>query len=233
MVLDFFSHHRVLRTYETNLIQICNFLKRNHNVEFILGQDLGVNAHGREILGKFDPYPPRIHISLGMGYNSPRWRFTLAHEIGHLLLHRQIDISNLFDRAETGETIGWNNVDSSEKNIRIIEWQANSFASSLIMPTELLYYLVILCLKELGVNNYSHGIIYLDDQPCNKRSYYHILSRLNKEFNASFQSLSYRLAQLRLVNDRRGCTHIRDIINNLPLVNASKSECSFGPTANS
>lgn len=59
-------------------------------------------------------------------YNgSPRDRFTVAHEIGHLLLHNDINIS--FAR-------GQEEIPTYENP----EWQANTFAAELLVPTHLI-----------------------------------------------------------------------------------------------
>jgi len=54
-----------------------------------------------------------------------RRRFTIAHEIGHLVLHE--DIFTVYQRCEGKQLEKW-------KSIDIVEWQANQFAAALLMP---------------------------------------------------------------------------------------------------
>lgn len=56
--------------------------------------------------------------------NDPRARFTLAHEIGHLVLHQ----NPIFARSSTQE---------STPTYCNSEWQANTFAAELLAPIEL------------------------------------------------------------------------------------------------
>lgn len=75
-----------------------------------------------------------------------RFRFTLAHEIGHWVLHRKyyfIDENqlNLFDELGENDFIKCLNrnendmiTNQNKTNIDWLEWQADNFASSLLMP---------------------------------------------------------------------------------------------------
>jgi len=67
----------------------------------------------------------REDIYDGACNNNPRDRFTLAHELGHLLLHRDIAYAR---------------VDPNNPPViyRNSEWQADKFASYLLMPPRLL-----------------------------------------------------------------------------------------------
>lgn len=56
-----------------------------------------------------------------------RDRFTLAHELGHFLMHQPENISF----ARTG-------IDNKIEAYRDPEWQANTFAAELLMPYELI-----------------------------------------------------------------------------------------------
>jgi Zn-dependent peptidase ImmA (M78 family) len=67
-----------------------------------------------------------------------RYRFTLAHEVGHWALHR----SYFFARAQQAGLFG----DPEEPSIvcrdgdsQPIEWQANAFAAHLLMPRQMVY----------------------------------------------------------------------------------------------
>ena len=62
-----------------------------------------------------------------------RYRFTLAHEVGHLQMHL-----GLFTKVGIGRVQDWIAFwnDLSEKSRRYLEWQANAFAGLVLVPGE-------------------------------------------------------------------------------------------------
>lgn len=85
-----------------------------------------LNSDGRIIFGKKHTI---IEISEDIEFAQKK-RFTLAHEIGHLVLHKGIDIHN-----DNDSTTSWfNNKEKQAKNGRI-EYEANQFASELLIPS--------------------------------------------------------------------------------------------------
>lgn len=56
---------------------------------------------------------------------TPRRRFTIAHEIGHLILHE--DTYEVYARCGSRQLVQWSDLDIAEK-------QANMFAAALLMP---------------------------------------------------------------------------------------------------
>ena len=83
------------------------------------------NSDGKIIRGKSKTL---IKINSNIPYPKKR-RFTIAHEIGHLILHEKLEIHN-----ENTNTLNWfkNTEDQAKKGIQ--EWEANDFASELLMP---------------------------------------------------------------------------------------------------
>lgn len=67
----------------------------------------------------------REEVYVGATRDSPRDRFTIAHELGHLILHGPESI--VFHRKENMESI---------KAYENPEWQANVFAAALLMPPD-------------------------------------------------------------------------------------------------
>ncbi|AZQ84151.1 ImmA/IrrE family metallo-endopeptidase [Colwellia sp. Arc7-635] len=131
-ILKYFGF-KVKNKNEILLSPICDYLSKFSNVEFIYDEDLGENVHGNKILGKLSIDSKAIFISNTLELNSPRWRFTLAHELGHFLLHRKLLLSKPNSYLVDSEnSISWENIEKSD-NSRL-EWQANSFASSLLLP---------------------------------------------------------------------------------------------------
>lgn len=119
----------------------------------------------------------RIVIAVNAEHHPHRQRFTIAHELGHYLLHREtssvfIDVTTVFFRDQR----------SSEGT----EWQeieANAFAAELLMPVAAL----TATLRE-HVGN--HLLDELDDA---------IIHRLAAQFGVSIQALTVRLVRLGLI----------------------------------
>jgi len=74
-----------------------------------------------------------IEINKDIQYE-PRQRFTLAHEIGHLVMHPGIDVHN-----DTEASTSWFNSKESQSKTGIVEYEANQFASELLIPSEIFY----------------------------------------------------------------------------------------------
>lgn len=90
-----------------------------------------INSDGRIIFGKKHTV---IEINQNIEFER-RKRFTLAHEIGHFVLHRGIDIHN-----DTEATTSWfNNKEKQAKN-GLVEYEANQFASELLIPSKLFFH---------------------------------------------------------------------------------------------
>ncbi|TYT27252.1 ImmA/IrrE family metallo-endopeptidase [Luteimonas viscosa] len=89
---------------------------------FSVGQydDMG-NDHGRTFPGQ-DHIQVRDDVYDNIRRNKGRDRFTLAHELGHLFLHNDPALARNIRRSVDIEPF------------RSSEWQANSFAGSLLMP---------------------------------------------------------------------------------------------------
>lgn len=84
----------------------------------------GIYISERLINGQADAYSAwskngRPYIILGVGKSSVRRNFDLAHELGHLLLHRYVDFEEI-----------------SKKELEEKEREANQFASFFLLPEE-------------------------------------------------------------------------------------------------
>ncbi len=108
-----------------------------------------------------DPGDPQVW---GIAYNgavSPeRQRFTIAHELGHFILHR--DRQQRFNCDKES-------VHSGHETMRLIEREADDFASNLLMPGDR-----------------------LREWISNRRIDLHVLSGIAKRFQVSFEALCIR-----------------------------------------
>jgi Zn-dependent peptidase ImmA (M78 family) len=159
------------------------------------------------ILGKIEFNPLRIIADTSL--EEHRYRFTLCHEIGHLVLHKNL-FSNTKDKEDYDYTLSLNG-NISDSNTRRIEIQANLFASYLLLPTENFQ---IEVMKFFILNKISKNHIYVDKQPVNRFLADNLISELSNKFNASRESVRLKLIDLKLLQDNTRFSY-RELISNL------------------
>lgn len=91
---------------------------------------LGAAVDKRELVGcdgrLFRSEGVALIVVDARAYESARWRFTIAHELGHLILHRNIDPLTLCSERDMNDYLGSGR-----------EPEANDFAAELLMPKAL------------------------------------------------------------------------------------------------
>ena len=134
----------------TPLMEIANFLNspaipENDRLTIIFNKELGTSNVGQKYLGRFHIKSRTIFIAPWLvvaDYNSdPRFCFTLAHEIGHYILHREVQLRgphNEFEKelSDSEDDLFLDRTAIKNSPRDWLEWQANCYASSLIMPKE-------------------------------------------------------------------------------------------------
>lgn len=153
------------------------------------------------ILGDISFSPNIIRIDSSQGLSSQMTRFTLAHEFGHLLLehnkymvHEVCHLDNV--DLESPVTLGL-------KDINRMEWQANYFASCLLLPKDHFTLEFLDIAERYDLHDRGHGFIYLDDQRCNIEIFHKISSSLMKTFDVSKSVVQIRLSKLGYLRDVR------------------------------
>ncbi|WP_312607873.1 ImmA/IrrE family metallo-endopeptidase [Agrobacterium pusense] len=159
---------------------------------------LRMDPDGTTILGSANFDKRSIQINAHRDPN--RERFTLAHEIGHFCLNHDrylrsetIVEQDLFADIEARDTF----------NYERLEFQANAFASSILLPSDVFRVAVDVGRNRLGIKDRGHGYIFVDDQACNFVPYDDLLSDLSQYFEASKQAIEIKLKKSGLLNDRR------------------------------
>jgi Zn-dependent peptidase ImmA (M78 family) len=119
-----------------------------------------------------------VHIKDGVviiGVNSlhhpNRQRFTIAHELGHLELHRDMITANV--HVDKGFPAALMRDSNSTTGTELIEIQANQFAAELLMPRKMIE--AVLEGKQIDID---------DEKP---------IEELAKKFRVSKQALEYRI----------------------------------------
>jgi hypothetical protein len=191
------------RKNRSPIYEVVRGLREQFNIRFYFDQDLGLGKSGKKILGRFDFRPRQIFVHKVLPWDSPRFRWTLCHEVGHLVLHRRLTASAISrDPAfvDTKEQLRFVRTGNrSEK--AWIEWQANQFAAALLLPRAILQPAVTIIHRQLGIPR--PGCIYLDDQHRNYRDYAETLRLLAERLNASKTMLRIRLLHLGTLVDAR------------------------------
>jgi Zn-dependent peptidase ImmA (M78 family) len=154
----------VKEKFPVSLEKICDAL----NIYVDLRDDLSKDVSGK-IFKENDCY--KIHINKSQP--STRVRFTVAHEIGHFIKHRDY----IDEHGEILERL--NHWTYSKKQIRQ-EKEANQFAAELLMP------------EEYFIEKYN----ILAKKTSNKRE--EILNNLAEYFWVSTQAVAYRIITLGL-----------------------------------
>lgn len=139
--------------------------------------------------------------------------FILCHEFGHYKLHQKLII----------DQFTYNNFTESKYNFKMgkhsltnpkhwIEWQANYFAVSMILPKTSLLAMLWQHQQRLGLNP---GKLYLDDQKDNYLNYQTLLYRLSEYFNVTRPNILYRLKELKHYENRSNLKNVREILEGM------------------
>ncbi len=165
------------------------------------------DVNGKQVLGFFVPEARKVVLNQGARDYEPRWLFTFAHELGHVVFHRDVDLARLsIDWFDTKEQVREENLMTTgiKSPKDWLEWQANRFASCLLMPKEPFIKQLCCVQEKLGYIRKKQGWIYLEDSPSNQRQYMQIIGPLEDTFGVSYTALECRLRQFGLLLDHRG-----------------------------
>jgi len=186
---------------KTQIEKTILFLKSEYKLNFDFDNQIEIK-NGKNILGYFDVANNIIKIDNRV-VNTDRFSFLLAHEIGHFILHRDLKINQqAYDNFQDSEYNYLSDKYLLNNYKNWIEWQANEFASSFIMPSNTFYNRLLHIQEYLGITR--RGYIYLDDQPINRRDFGDITKYLAEYFNTTYTSVIYKLESLDLITyDRK------------------------------
>jgi len=91
----------------------------------------------------------------------------------------------------------------SSLDIRRMEFQANYFASCLLLPRSTFVSTFYAAARQYGVQDRGFGKLYVDEQDCNQQSYYLVTSQLSSMYKVSRKVVEMRLKNLELMVDVR------------------------------
>lgn len=161
----------ILDNFNANTIPVeIEKIVKEHKIE-IINDNLGEGVTG---LLAIEADKIIIGVDKSQNNSKSRKRFTIAHEFGHYILHR--NHSNLF--IDSNFKIMFRDLTSS-KGVDINEIQANAFAAAILMPRKLL----VNKIKELDLD--------LSDDKS--------IKKIAEDFEVSLTAMSYRISNLGLI----------------------------------
>lgn len=191
-----------LNEYDRSILENASYLDLNKLKEY-LNEKYGLTVEyvnlldhdNSKLLGYFDTEKNKILIDYSV-LGSERYPFTLAHEIGHFVLHKDLKMNQtVYNNFKDSSHNIFTQKNSLENDKNWIEWQANYFASSILMPHISLVAQLIGIQRQMGVSR-NQGTIYLDHQEQNRKDFYTYLDYLSEHFKVSKLSIEYRLKNL-------------------------------------
>lgn len=146
----------------------------------------------------FDPVEICLYDDSG---NYARTRFTLAHELGHLLLKHDLFMQGEITRESDLQCEAYR--DLHFVDLRRMEWQANFFASCVLLPLGEFVARFFQAVEIWNLRDRGYGLLYVDDQPVNQAAFMAVTSFLSNSFDVSRQAALIRLKELGYLNDAR------------------------------
>ena len=145
------------------------------------------------ILGRTDFKNKTIILNSRLKCDEHRYRFTIAHEIGHFILHKHLH--STFEETNCSQ-----NILAKERlsNNDIMEYQANVFAEHLLLPLNELKVAFAKFMLQEGITKLP---IYIDNQQCNISLGYKACSYIGDKFNVSKQMAKIALKHNNLLKD--------------------------------
>jgi Zn-dependent peptidase ImmA (M78 family) len=153
------------------------------------------------VLGRIVFEPLEIQVFAQAVPNKGRERFTLAHELAHHLLRHAQYMSREYCDENDFVLRRWGMGDGTD--IARMEFQANYFAASLLMPRTNFVEDFRRIVRSLDISDRGFGALYLDDQPCNLESYKLVTSQLMRSYGVSRTAATIRLESVGLLRDAR------------------------------
>lgn len=144
-------------------------------------------------LGRLLCRSKEIQLFTQDGASPGRNRFTLAHELGHHLLgHGRFMLSECCDESDFRGRVD----PGAPSEVARMEFQANYFASCLLMPRKSLLAALPGIVGRLGIRDRGFGILYVDDQACNQAALGSVCRMLGTAYGVSRTAVELRLLDL-------------------------------------
>ena len=87
------------------------------------------------------------------------------------------------------------------KDVMRMEWQANQFASCLLLPKEEFIHTFSSVALKNDLSDRGFGVLYLDNQRCNQDAYYRVTTPFMNRYKVSRKVVKIRLKKLGFINE--------------------------------
>lgn len=179
--------------YHLNILRLCERISELYDADFDFDQI--PSSFTETTIGLIQYNPLKISVNPKIGKASARWRFTVVHEIGHLILHSHI-LKDYFASNADSEQLQIMSAGISREIIKRMEIQANVFASRVIMPPLYFEKVVLNYFKRESINK---PFLYWDNQKENWALVMTLLGELETIFGVSKEAAKIKLKSLGLL----------------------------------
>ncbi len=166
---------------------ICNYLEEKYNIT-ICYSDIPANTLEHKIIGLIDYKNSIITISHDLKQSPERLKFTLTHELSHLILHEPF-----LRMINQNENSDFSIFSITQKESSRIETQANKLTSFLLLPESTFNIALNKISRDKQLNGNRGYYIYLDEQACNINQYRSVVDTLHNIFKVSNEMIKNRL----------------------------------------
>lgn len=175
---------------------------------FTLAEEQGLRYKIKELpssqLGRMDLLSQTVTLNEEGYSNYERIRFTMAHELGHYVIHIPlIGGMGIVSFGETTDTIS-NVMPVGNEDRMWFERHANHFASCVLMPRKLVLILYSILFFQFVTKKYGDPIgplYYNEKQPETWDNYNEIVGGMAKILNVSVTAMKLRLLHLNLLSE--------------------------------
>lgn len=189
------------REGKVSLEALCEREKESCDLNVIRGVVPPQTDSPGPVLGCITFDPLEIKIYAPAVPKPERERFTLAHELAHhLLKHGQYMVR---ESCCEEDLLPDDQRMCHSAEIARLEFQANFFAASLLMPRTSFAADLRRIVKTLNILDRGKGPLYVDNQICNQQNYSIVTSKLMQIYGVSRTATAIRLKELGLLQDGR------------------------------
>lgn len=189
-IVDRLNNYDIRSGLSLNTEKLCAFLNNKYPVSFNFDSVLPSG-----LLGKITFDPLEIFVTASLKADIPKWRYTLLHEISHLILHSKL-LEGIEMKVDTSDSI-FSSSNGREQTARI-EYQANTLASRILIPKNSLLFIVA---NYFIKQNIHKGYLFLDEQPVNQSLANTLIYKISEDFGVSYSVAKFRLKALNLIKD--------------------------------
>lgn len=192
-IIQHLENQGIYNDYKMDVAKLLEVMETAYKVKFYMDTE-----EDKPYLGKIIFNPLEIKISKSARIDSNRWRFTLAHEIAHLILHKKILESRVNEKIDNESNFEIH-FSSTKTNKEILEIQANILAGYMLLPESKVRLVMHKLFSDYAIPKRK---LFLDHQQVNRNQVYEILTKISNIFEVSIEAIKIRFKKLDLLEDK-------------------------------